>query len=420
MPGRGRGRPPHPDILTPAEQRVLEELRRGGTNVEIAVRLGLSPETVKTHIASMLGKLGLDDRHTLASWRPDRDRRRPLGLLALPPALASFGRPFLWAGAALGGMAIVAVAVVLLVALLGGAEDEHIVPLSTTQPVCPPAADASCIVTCDSGVAVPEPATNTELVEDCEILLAVKDRLADTATLNWTAGRPMTSWTGVTIAGTPQRVAKLDLADSGLTGEIPPALGDLTALTELRLNDNELTARIPSKLSQPDHLTHIYLAGNSLTGCLPSAWSALSTTNDFQATGLALCDPPEAVHEQRNLLDLEGGQTVTYQLYEKAPALTVDLPEGYTYNIRPITGEPNRPGIPSRTIMVLIYDAEGNRSWVSFDPHTGEEFYRYIHGEGGRTQDGELVGRSDTGTGSTPSPLNKVFDDIANSAWLQE
>ena len=408
MPGKGRGRPPHPDILTPAEQRVLEELRRGGTNVEIAVRLGLSPETVKTHIASMLGKLGLDDRHTLASWRPDRDRRRPLGLLALPPALASFGRPFLWAGAALGGMAIAVAVVVLLAAVLGGAEDDHIV-LSPTG-----------VVSCDSGVAVPEPATNTELVEDCEILLAVKDRLADTATLNWTAGRPMTSWTGVTIAGTPQRVAKLDLADSGLTGEIPPALGDLTALTELRLNDNELTARIPSKLSQPDHLTHIYLAGNSLTGCLPSAWSALSTTNDFQATGLAPCDPPEAVHEQRNLLDLEGGQTVTYQLYEKAPALTVDLPEGYTYNIRPITGEPNRPGIPSRTIMVLIYDAGGNRSWVSFDPHTGEEFYRYIHGEGGRTQDGELVGRSDTGTGSTPSPLNKVFDDIANSAWLQE
>ena len=80
MPERGRGRPPHPDVLTPAEQRVLEELRRGGTNVEIAARLGLSPETVKTHIASMLAKLGLDDRRdTLASWRPDQDRRRVPG-----------------------------------------------------------------------------------------------------------------------------------------------------------------------------------------------------------------------------------------------------------------------------------------------------------------------------------------------------
>ena len=127
MPGRGRGRPPHAGILTPAEQRVLEELRRGGTNVEIAVRLGLSPETVKTHIASMLGKLGLDDRHTLASWRPDRDRTRFPALLALPPAFASLGRPLLWAGTAFGGMAIVAVVVVLLVTLLGYEEEERMV-----------------------------------------------------------------------------------------------------------------------------------------------------------------------------------------------------------------------------------------------------------------------------------------------------
>ena len=127
MSGRGRGRPPHPDVLTPAEQRVLEELRRGGTNVEIAVRLGLSPETVKTHIASMLAKLALDDRHTLAAWRAERERRRVLGLLAVPPALASLGRPLLWAGTAFGGMAIVAVVVVLLVTLLGYEEEERMV-----------------------------------------------------------------------------------------------------------------------------------------------------------------------------------------------------------------------------------------------------------------------------------------------------
>lgn len=44
------GRPRHPDVLTPAEWRVLDALREGGTNAEIAARLGLSPDTVKTHI----------------------------------------------------------------------------------------------------------------------------------------------------------------------------------------------------------------------------------------------------------------------------------------------------------------------------------------------------------------------------------
>ena len=34
------GRPRQPDILTPAEWRVLEELRKGGTNAELAVAGG--------------------------------------------------------------------------------------------------------------------------------------------------------------------------------------------------------------------------------------------------------------------------------------------------------------------------------------------------------------------------------------------
>ena len=77
----------------------------------IAVRLGLSPETVKTHIATMLGKLGLEDRRELAAWRPEQKRPRVLAFLARPASLASVGRPLLWAGSALAGAAVVAVAI---------------------------------------------------------------------------------------------------------------------------------------------------------------------------------------------------------------------------------------------------------------------------------------------------------------------
>ena len=71
------GRPRHPGILTPAERRVLDELRAGGTNAEIAERLGIGAETVKTHISTMLSKLGLENRQQLAAWRePPRGRRR--------------------------------------------------------------------------------------------------------------------------------------------------------------------------------------------------------------------------------------------------------------------------------------------------------------------------------------------------------
>ena len=128
------GRPRHPDVLTPAEWRVLEELRQGGTNAEIAVRLGISPDTVKYHIANMLAKLGLGDRRELAAWRPETRRRRLPALLAAPAALGPVVRPVAWVAAGAVALGVVAVVTVLLVAL-GGNGDGPVL-------VAPPPADS--------------------------------------------------------------------------------------------------------------------------------------------------------------------------------------------------------------------------------------------------------------------------------------
>ena len=173
------------------------------------------------------------------------------------------------------------------------------------------------VVNCESGVAVPNPTANTELVEDCESLLKARDRLAGTATLNWSAGRAMTTWTGVTVAGTPQRVTKLELASSGLNGELTGLLGNLTGLTHLRLNGNTLTGRSPSKLQLLTALTHLYLANDALTGCLPVSLRDV-TNNDLAALNLPDCGLLRRVSDERAPL-LEGGQTVSYQIRERGP-----------------------------------------------------------------------------------------------------
>jgi DNA-binding CsgD family transcriptional regulator/catechol 2,3-dioxygenase-like lactoylglutathione lyase family enzyme len=65
---RDRGRPPHPDILTPAEWRVVEAVRHGMTNSEIAKRRGISLDAVKYHVANALLKLGFSKRAELRRW----------------------------------------------------------------------------------------------------------------------------------------------------------------------------------------------------------------------------------------------------------------------------------------------------------------------------------------------------------------
>ena len=106
-------------------------------------------------------------------------------------------------------------------------------------------------------------------MRDCTILLAVRDALAGTATLDWSADRAISRWDGVTVA--EGRVTRIDLPARDLTGRIPPALGNLSNLRALNLADNSLTGEIPKALLSLPYLRGVNLAGNSLTGRLRPA-----------------------------------------------------------------------------------------------------------------------------------------------------
>ena len=64
-----RGRPPHADLLTPGEWRIVEAVRHGMSNPEIAQRRGISVDAVKYHVSNALQKLGLSRRAELRRWQ---------------------------------------------------------------------------------------------------------------------------------------------------------------------------------------------------------------------------------------------------------------------------------------------------------------------------------------------------------------
>ncbi len=55
------------DLLTPRERQVADEIARGRTHKEIARLLSMSPNTVRNHTQTILGKLGVRNRAMLAA-----------------------------------------------------------------------------------------------------------------------------------------------------------------------------------------------------------------------------------------------------------------------------------------------------------------------------------------------------------------
>ncbi len=76
--GNASANPPAQPVqpLTEREEEILLAVARGRTNAEIAVESSISLSTVKTHVASLLIKLGARNRVEIAMWASQTGRLR--------------------------------------------------------------------------------------------------------------------------------------------------------------------------------------------------------------------------------------------------------------------------------------------------------------------------------------------------------
>ena len=90
-----RGRPPFDDVLTPAEWKVVEAVRHGLTNPDIARRQGVSLDAVKYHLANALQKLGMRSRHEIRQWngiRKDSPLSQSRSTMPIAESLCTIGQ----------------------------------------------------------------------------------------------------------------------------------------------------------------------------------------------------------------------------------------------------------------------------------------------------------------------------------------
>ena len=116
---------------------------------------------------------------------------------------------------------------------------------------------------------------------------------------NWMSASPISSWRGVVVDANGN-VTQLILAGYGLSGSIPPELGDLANLATLRLSSN------------------------SLTGCVPAALRNVPD-NDLAALGLPFCGaaPITTGPQNGNRIFLDGGTLNDQPVNRANPTLTV-------------------------------------------------------------------------------------------------
>ena len=101
---------------------------------------------------------------------------------------------------------------------------------------------------------------------------------------NWQSGASLNRWHGVST-NAAGRVVGLRLSGNRLTGTIPTALGNLTALTTLDLGSNELSGTIPVSLGSLSGLTFLDLSDNRLSGTIPIVLFTLANLQTLDLSG---------------------------------------------------------------------------------------------------------------------------------------
>lgn len=101
---------------------------------------------------------------------------------------------------------------------------------------------------------------------ECEALVAFNDS-TNVSTWFWMSSNNPCEWFGITC--TDGQITTMEYSLNGITGTLPPQLGNLASLQTLEIRRNSLSGTIPSSLGNLTNLQFLNLERNQLTGEIP-------------------------------------------------------------------------------------------------------------------------------------------------------
>ncbi|CAL2237833.1 unnamed protein product [Prunus armeniaca] len=131
-------------------------------------------------------------------------------------------------------------------------------------------------------------AAQTNITTDQSALLALKSHIPSdphNILVNWSTTTSVCNWVGVTCGTRHLRVSVLNLSYMGLSGTIPPPLGNLSFLVELDLRNNSFHGTLPRELSYLHRLKFINFGYNNFMGSIPSWFGSFPKLQNFSLYG---------------------------------------------------------------------------------------------------------------------------------------
>ena len=263
---------------------------------------------------------------------------------------------------------------------------------------------------------------------------------------NWVSDPSVAAWSGVSVDGAG-RVTGLDLSQNGLSGEIPPALGNLASLTRLDLSGNQLSGEMPAELGRLTALTELRLHSNRLEGNLPAELGLLTGLTVLRVdnnlldgalpAGLGNLGSLEELHLHSNRLSGQipaefGGLAALTDLYLHDNQFGGELPPELS-NLAALErvslwgnqlswAESYPPGIlADQVALVALYQSAGGEDWANNSNWlTGEPVGEW---HGVTAVNGRVTGldlRENLLSGKLPPQLGSLADLETLVLWNNE